>query len=541
MSENEPYSLNDKNEFVKRRRRSTLSTSSETDNKPKNHRPTTTRQKNNNLTLKIRQRLDHFKNSLFFNFILLFIISILANSIYYNFILNQNSLPLSYRVKKLTYDENPKNKPSLKSLIAWSAPSNYLEQSDDLKFEIKSYDHVFFGSIDDKYYASQTESNNNENLSNRKEQQTETSFDDSLLFQIDKNNQKEAAEKKRYESKMALSLAKSMQESGKLDKAGKIYRYALDLDPENVEALTLYGEYLELYKKDVIKAEHFYTKAINMEPENNQANLNLKRALPLVTQKDRQMLDKLDNLLKRFYEIPISNGALKRAKKEAYFMHIYHSNAIEGNTLNLQQTRHIVENRMAVNGKSIQEHNEVLGLDLAMRFLNETLLYRPLGHFKIKDILDIHKRVLGFCDPIESGKFHWLNSKELLTEAHPVQIAAMAHYKFVYIHPFYDGNGRTARLIMNLLLMKFGYPPIIINKEDRLEYYEYLEMANQGDIKPFIRFIAKCTHKTLLEYIRVCNNSYSLSVDENEKMYRGDLVINKDWYLDNDENEKEDF
>ncbi len=101
----------------------------------------------------------------------------------------------------------------------------------------------------------------------------------------------------------------------------------------------------------------------------------------------------------------------------------------------------------------------------------------------------------------------WLNSNQLLTEAHPVQIAALAHYKFVYIHPFYDGNGRTARLLMNLILMKSGYPPVIIKKEDRLDYYEYLEMANKGDVKPFIRFIARCAKRTLEEYIMLCDNS----------------------------------
>ena len=67
----------------------------------------------------------------------------------------------------------------------------------------------------------------------------------------------------------------------------------------------------------------------------------------------------------------------------------------------------------------------------------------------------------------------WLNEIMISLDAHPIQIAALAHYKFVYIHPFYDGNGRTARLLMNLILMKSGYPPVIIRKEERLEYYKY--------------------------------------------------------------------
>lgn len=355
---------------------------------------------------------------------------------------------------------------------------------------------------------------------------------------------------------MALKVALSMQKRGKFKKASKVFKYALSLDPRNTDVLTSYGEHLENYKKDILSAEHYYSKVVNLQPNNEQAHLNLRRASPIVTKIDKEMLDQLDALLKQFYEIPSSNGALKRAKREAYFMHIYHSNAIEGNTLNLQQTRHIIENRMAVAGKSVMEHNEVLGLDAAMRYINQTLLYKPLGEFTIKDILEIHKRVLGFCDPIESGHFRkhqvfvgkftppppdqvehlmnefieWLNSNSLLM-AHPIQIAALVHYKFVFIHPFYDGNGRTSRLLMNLVLMKYGYPPVIIKKEDRMEYYDYLQMANQGDIKPFVRFVARCTQKTLQEYIKLCNDSYSIDYQRT-----GDLILNnKDYFFDVDE------
>ena len=72
--------------------------------------------------------------------------------------------------------------------------------------------------------------------------------------------------------------------------------------------------------------------------------------------------------------------------------------------------------------------------------------------------------------------------------------------------------------------MKSGLPPVIIRKQDRLDYYDYLEMSNQGDIKPFIRFIAKCTQRTLEEYIRMCDNSYGISVDNQSKLHRNDLV-----------------
>ena len=94
----------------------------------------------------------------------------------------------------------------------------------------------------------------------------------------------------------------------------------------------------------------------------------------------------------------------------------------------------------------------------------------------------------------------WLNGPEAWA-LHPVEYAAIAHYRLVYIHPFVDGNGRTSRLLMNLRLIQAGYPPVIIKVEDRFKYYEALETANSGDIRPFIRFIARCTEQSLDGYL----------------------------------------
>ena len=84
----------------------------------------------------------------------------------------------------------------------------------------------------------------------------------------------------------------------------------------------------------------------------------------------------------------------------------------------------------------------------------------------------------------------WINSDEA-SALHPIELAALTHWKLVYIHPFYDGNGRTARLVMNYLLMRGGYPPAIVRKDSRHVYYETLKTANSGDVRPFIRFIGE--------------------------------------------------
>jgi Fic family protein len=330
----------------------------------------------------------------------------------------------------------------------------------------------------------------------------------------------------RQEAESALRLALQLIISNKFEKAQKIFEHALILDPSNSEILLEYGQFLESHHQDLIGAEHFYTRALVKQPDNHRALELKKRTLPLVEEIDQKYFHLIDNLLKEFYRIPDTNPYLRRAKRDAYYSHIYHSNGIEGNTLNLRETRYIVETRMAIAGKSLIEHQEVLGLDLALQYVNSTLVNR-LGSITREDILEIHRRFFGYVDPIQAGQLRthqvyvgsftppsadevpdylddfikWLNSLEDTRDLHAIELAAIAHYKFVYIHPFIDGNGRTGRLLMNLILMRSGFPPVIIRKSDRLIYYSHLDQANDGDIRPLIRFIAKCTERTLTEFI----------------------------------------
>uniref|UniRef100_A0A8W7PKA2 protein adenylyltransferase n=1 Tax=Anopheles coluzzii TaxID=1518534 RepID=A0A8W7PKA2_ANOCL len=254
---------------------------------------------------------------------------------------------------------------------------------------------------------------------------------------------------------------------------------------------------------------------------------------------------------RRLSSVHSSNMALKRAEKEAYIQHIYHSVGIEGNTMSLAQTRSILETRMAVDGKSIDEHNEILGLDAALKYINATLVNKN-DYITLKDILEIHRRVLGHVDPIEGGEFrrtqvyvgghippgpgdlailmgrfeNWLNSEQVFL-MHPVKYAAMAHYKLVHIHPFSDGNGRTSRLLMNTLLMRAGYPPVIIQKQHRHKYYNFLQLANEGDIRPFVRFIADCTERTLDLYLWATSElSHPVPLLAQESMEGMPLIFN---------------
>jgi Fic family protein len=358
------------------------------------------------------------------------------------------------------------------------------------------------------------------------------------------------------EAETALHLALQLIASNKFEKARKVFEHALTLDSYNPEILVEYGQFLEHHHQDLIRAEHFYTRALVKQPTNHRALELKKRTLPLVEEIDQKHFNFIDNLLKELYRIPDTNPYLRRAKRDAYYLHIYHSNAIEGNTLNLRETRYIVETRMAVGGKSLIEHQEVFGLDLALQYVNSTLVNR-LGSITREDILEIHRRVLGFVDPIEAGQIRqyqvyvgsfippsadevpeylddflkWLNSLEDTRDLHAIELAAIAHYKFVYIHPFIDGNGRTGRLLMNLILMRSGFPPVIIKKSERFIYYSHLDQANDGDVRPFIRFIAKCTERTLTEYIhqsqpmRSAGQELRLNDDDDEGNFIGERVI----------------
>ncbi|KAK7083091.1 hypothetical protein SK128_015197 [Halocaridina rubra] len=322
-----------------------------------------------------------------------------------------------------------------------------------------------------------------------------------------------------------LQAAKELVHSGKKIRAGRLLEHALSIAPKHPDVLVYYGEYLEEHRNDIVQADKMYLKALAISPANSRALRNRRRTQPLVEEMDATLLSRIDSKRDDLAKIPSSSSSLRRIKKEAYFQYVYHTAGIEGNTMTLSQTRMILETRMSVGGKSVMEHNEILGLDMALKYINTTLVHR-VGRISLYDILEIHRRVLGHADPLEAGQLRttqvyvsnhippppthlqllmedfvfWLNSAPAQS-MHPIKYAALAHYKLVFIHPFSDGNGRTARLLMNFLLMQAGYPPVIIRKQDRMLYYDCLQLANQGDTRPFVRFIAHCTEKTLDVYL----------------------------------------
>lgn len=204
----------------------------------------------------------------------------------------------------------------------------------------------------------------------------------------------------------------------------------------------------------------------------------------------------------------------------------YHSNAIEGNSLSWIETKVVLENGITVGGKTLKEHLEAIDHKGAILFLEE--LVAAGKQLSERNIQEVHAVVLSRIAPNDSGRYRsvpvrvgqhvppqpWevpIQMERLMkryheewTAFHPIKRAAYWHCEFVRIHPFVDGNGRTARLVMNLELMKEGYPPIIIPVEDRFRYYEVLQKYDEtGNAEDFLEMLLALEEESFAVYLEL--------------------------------------
>lgn len=217
---------------------------------------------------------------------------------------------------------------------------------------------------------------------------------------------------------------------------------------------------------------------------------------------------------------------------------IYTSNAIEGNTLTRRETAIVIEKGLTVGGKTLKEHLEATNHAKALDFIRELIPKKP-RQLTEQDILRMHEIILTGIDDLNAGRYRAIAVRisgssvvmpnfrkvpalmELFTswmreptKLHPAALASEAHYQLVTIHPFVDGNGRTARLLMNLILMMHGYPPAIIRPRDRLAYIGALESAQLGGSKePFERIIYRAVERSLDLYLKAVRGE---DADEDE-------------------------
>lgn len=299
----------------------------------------------------------------------------------------------------------------------------------------------------------------------------------------------------------------------------------LALDEDTARATWIGERIYALFDED----SHLFEQAMQVaEKRLTYAKLNKQNY-------QKSISGELDELLKecsRLAEIwsakkPLNQTQLRKMEEYFNLNYTYESNRIEGNTLTLQETYLVVNDGITVGGKSVREHLEVINHTEAIGYLGE--IVRNKTSFSERVLKEIHYLILKGIDRENAGVYrsigvrisgsahlppepYMLNPlmeevfvfyKENKTLLHPVVLAAEMHERIVRIHPFIDGNGRTCRLVMNLILMQSGYPIANIKGEleNRLRYYNALETAPEDNKNAFLILIAETAIHALKEHI----------------------------------------
>ncbi len=211
----------------------------------------------------------------------------------------------------------------------------------------------------------------------------------------------------------------------------------------------------------------------------------------------------------------------------------HNSTAIEGNTLSLMETKLLLDDQLSVGGKQLREIYEVVNHNKAFEYVGSCIAKgTPLDEKIVKDIhailmenimqggiyrdVDVYISGAQHTPPSPNEMYRQIKGFYMdLSEKsgiEPIKLAAWTHAEFVRIHPFVDGNGRTARLIMNYQLMLGGYLPVSIAKGDRLKYFDCLEQyALQGNLGPFEELIAELEETRLDAYINAIEQACGLT------------------------------
>jgi Fic family protein len=251
----------------------------------------------------------------------------------------------------------------------------------------------------------------------------------------------------------------------------------------------------------------------------------------LLLEKQWKILEEKLKKLNKFR--PISSTLLLKLKERFEIEMTYNSNAIEGNTLTLKETYWVIQQGITVKGKSLKDHMEAKNHKEALDWLYEMIEHDSRQTISENLIRSMHALVIRDIDRNIAGQYRNVDVFITGTEHKPpsamdvpfkmrelvewarknygkmniIEFAAIFHHKFVNIHPFQDGNGRTGRLLMNIFLMQYGFPLTIIQKNDRQKYYRVLAAADNGNYKPLVLFVAQAVLKSLSIYLDVLTPS----------------------------------
>lgn len=243
---------------------------------------------------------------------------------------------------------------------------------------------------------------------------------------------------------------------------------------------------------------------------------------PSITNRLEEKLTRLNSLR------PLPKSAVEKLKKHLLLEMTFNSNAIEGNSLTLRETFLIINEGVTVKGKPLKDHLEAKDHYAALQYLYELVELDKRNTISEQLIRSLHQLITLETDKKWAGVYRNANviitgtshqppdalevthkMQELIdwlkvnqTKVHVVELAALLHHRLVYIHPFFDGNGRTARLLMNIILMQNGFPLTIILKNDCKKYYRVLAQADQNNFIPLTLFIAQAVERTLTIYLK---------------------------------------
>ncbi|HEY0457692.1 MAG TPA: Fic family protein [Pyrinomonadaceae bacterium] len=242
---------------------------------------------------------------------------------------------------------------------------------------------------------------------------------------------------------------------------------------------------------------------------------------------------------------PLDSEAEARIMQKFRLDWNYHSNNLEGNSLTYGETKALILFGITAQGKPLKDHFEITGHNEAINWILEivkgetvlteafirqlhTLLLKEssykearttdgnptrrlieVGKYKTQPnhVITVTGETFYFATPEETpAKMHdlveWFRKEKENADVNPIILAARFHYRFIRIHPFDDGNGRVARILMNFILMQFGYPPAIIKTEDKENYYAVLRLADADELEPFIEYIGENLVRSLEIMIR---------------------------------------
>ena len=226
---------------------------------------------------------------------------------------------------------------------------------------------------------------------------------------------------------------------------------------------------------------------------------------------------------------PLTEGEVKRLNEDFMINFTYNSNAIEGNTLTLNETNLVLQG-ITINKKPLKDHMEAIGHKEAFYYIVDIVKdKKEINQSIIKQIHSLvlmdqpqDKGVYRKVPVIISGSSHtppqpYLIEKQMedlmlefeswKNEKHVLEQVALFHLKFESIHPFIDGNGRTGRLLVNLLLMQNGYPPINIKFTDRKKYYDCFEKYHiTNNPKAMIELVKSLVEEQLKQYLKILDN-----------------------------------